>query len=163
MPSVKLLACPEFFFLCDSLDGRMEVVCTHYTLQVSNYVLNVEQCNVKSLQNHLPFLVVDSLIEKRVPVMFAITALPIRTVSWKYCPKSMLSGVRPYEALNWISVAWKVEDSVTSKLPEGHVGEHPGESGAGSQKSLLPVSIRREAGCGGVPTVKLTVYFYRIS
>ena len=93
--------------------------------------------------------------------MSGITALPIRRVSWKYCPTSKLSGVRPKEALNGTSIAWKVEDFVVSKLPGGHVGEHPGESGAGSQKSLLPVSIRREAGCGGVPTVRLTVYFYR--
>ena len=67
----------------------------------------------------------------------------------------------PKEALYGRPVAWKVEDFALSKLPGGHVGAHPEESGFGSQKSLLPVSMRREAGCGGVPTVRLTVNFYR--
>ncbi len=91
--------------------------------------------------------------------MFGITALPIRKVSLKYCPIIGFPAVRPKEALNGISVPLKVVDFVVSKLPGGQVGEHPEESGAGSQKSLLPVSMRREADCGGVPTVTLTVYF----
>ena len=81
------------------------------------------------------------------------------TVSRKYCPSSELSGVNLYNALNGMFVASKDEDLVESKLSIGHFGEHPEESGAGTQKSLLPVSMRRLAGCGGVPTVTLTVYF----
>ena len=109
-------------------------------------------------------VILDRKIRDKInlPVMFGITALLICPLSRKYCPRSWLSGVRPKKILKGVSVAWKEEDFVDSKLPGGHFGEHSEDFGAGNRKSLLTVSIRRVAGCGDDPPATLTVYFYRI-
>ena len=136
--------------------------CTHCSSRISNRDLKVEPTRWKVTARGVSTLNRRDKGERHIPVILGITALPSRTVSRKYCPLIPLPGVRPYSAVKVSFVAWKEEDFVVSKLPGGHVGEQPEESGAGSQKSALPVSISRVAGCGGFPTLTLTVYFYRI-
>lgn len=88
--------------------------------------------------------------------MSGITASPIVTVSVKYDPVILRSGVRPTAAVNATPVLRDVDETVGLNVPGGQgFGRQPDELRAGSKRSPAPVSIARATFWGGVPTVRL--------